>query len=146
MNTEQHEKSPQPSPSQLLAKMETLTVEVLLSYRQQAMMTSAFNPLKFWEQLQDRVRMATRKSTSPEEWATDLARSLKLGSPIASTCSALTELVSFLNENNLVSDWLTKLESEYMYLIALTRSIDEKRREAKKASKLVAEEGATHGV
>ncbi len=60
-------------------RLRTLTVEVLLCYRA-AYLKAGASPLKHWDQLQDRMRSAARRSQTPEEWATALSRGLQLPS------------------------------------------------------------------
>ena len=109
-------------------RLRTLTVEVLLQIRREYLGTGA-SALKHWAQLQDRMRSAARTTTTPEEWATAMCRSLRLPALHSSTCSALMDLVHVVTEKKCATEWLDLIEREYGYLLALARLASEKARE-----------------
>lgn len=111
-------------------KLRTLTVEVLLELRN-AYLRDGANPLKHWEQLQNRMRSASRRSRTPEEWATMIARGLQLRAFGSSGSQALIDLVAVVAEQGCAAEWLDLVEREYGFLMALTRRCAEQRREAK---------------
>lgn len=104
------------------------TVEVLLNVRAAYLATSGANVLKHWDMLQDRMRAAARVTSSPEEWATDLARSLRLGSPSSHYSEALRSLADDVRERKASREWLQLIEDEWGYLMAMTRSVAEQRK------------------
>jgi hypothetical protein len=111
-------------------KLRTLTVEVLLVMRA-AYLAAGANPIKHWEQLQDRARSAARRSQSPEEWATALARGLQLPALSSSGSRALVDLVAAVAERGCAVEWLDLIEREYGLLMAMTRLCAEERKAAR---------------
>lgn len=109
-------------------QLRDLTVEVLLSMRREYLAAGA-NALKHWDQLQDRMRSAARTTTTPEEWATAMCRSLRLAALHKESCSDLYQLAELVHEKQCAGDWLSLLEREYGYLIALARLASEKAKE-----------------
>lgn len=104
------------------------TVEMLEALRRAYIRTPHFNALKHWDQLQERMRLATRTSTSPEEWVTALARSLKLTALDSSASSALEALREAVLLAGGAGEWLALVEAEYAYLIAQMRVRSETRK------------------
>lgn len=111
-------------------KLRTKTVEVLLVMRA-AYLASGANPLKHWDQIQDRMRSAARRSQTPEEWATALARGLQLPALSSSGSRALLDLVAAVAERGCAAAWLDLIEREYGLLMALCRLCAEERRATK---------------
>lgn len=101
-------------------KLQRLTVEVILELRR-AYLASGASPLKHWEQLQDRVRMAAKTSASVADWVTNVSRNLGLGSPSNSLSSAIKLLELGVQETCYPEEWLDLVEDEYTFLIALCR-------------------------
>lgn len=103
------------------------TVAVVLELRAQYLADGA-NPLKHWQQIHDRLRMAARTSASVPEWATAMQRSLKIATPSSSLSSAILQLA---DEAACIPDpcWLDLIDQEHGYIMALARAESEDRRE-----------------
>lgn len=111
-------------------KVRSLTVEVLLDLRAAYLRTPRCSVLKHWSQLQDRMRAATRQSESPEEWLTTMVRTLGLDAPQASSSRSFRDLADFVRERGAAREWLSLLEREYGYVMAVARGVAEQRKEA----------------
>lgn len=105
------------------------TVDVLLALRSSYFRTASPNVLKHWDMLQDRMRAAARTTTSPEEWATEIARRWQLGSPNSDCSTALRALADEVRDRGASREWLDMVEAEYGYLMAMARSVAEARKE-----------------
>lgn len=112
-----------------LEKLRTLTVEVLLTVRA-AYLAAGGNPLKHYDQIENRMRSAARRSQTPEEWTTALYRGLQLPAPSSSGSRALVDLAAFVAEQRCAVAWLDLIEREHGYLMAMMRLCAEQRREA----------------
>lgn len=112
----------------------TATVGYLDEVRSAFLRTPAANVLKHWDMLLERVRLACRTSASVEEWATTLARSLKLPAPSSSVSSALKELEVVVKHGGTAAEWLTWLEREHAFVLASLRLRTETRKEEKRAA------------
>ena len=110
-------------------RLRTITVEVLLEVRRAYLQTSQVNILKHWDMLQDRMRSSARMSSSPEEWATNVARSLRLDAPSSRYSAAVLELTHAVHEAQCASEWLDLVEREYAFLMVMCRRIAEQRKE-----------------
>lgn len=111
-------------------RLENLTVELLLQIRSEYLANGA-NALKHWDQLQSRMLGAARTTDSVPEWLSAMCRSLQLGAPRSSTCSAASALQREVVDCGGASLWLDLVEREYSYLLAKTRLESETRRAAK---------------
>lgn len=122
-------------------KLRTETVEVLLDLRAAYLATAGANPLKHWDQLQDRMRAAARTCASPEEWVTKMARDLQLSAPSLTSSRSLLALVGEVSERHCRREWLDLVEREHGYLLALARLAAEQRRAARDAAVATTEDG-----
>ena len=113
-------------------RLRTLTVEVLLEIRRAYLQTGQANVLRHWDQLQDRTRSSARMSSSPEEWATNMARSLRLDAPSSRFSEAVLELTHAVREMSCEGAWLDLLEREYQFMIVMARRCAEQRKEEAK--------------
>lgn len=121
---------------QMKEKLRTLTVEVLLELRSAYLRTYGSTVmLTHWEQIANRVRSATRTTSSTEEWVTDLTRSLRLSASGSSLSSATVDLAAYVHERGCAVEWLDLLDREWGYVISLTRLAAEQRAEDKKAAR-----------
>lgn len=109
----------QPSEASL-DKVRQHTVAVVLGMRAEFLSAGA-NPLKHWDQILDRMRAATRMSTSVQEWTTAVARGLQLGSGSSLRNTDQIKLAETVEANGGARFWLDMLEREYGYIIALAR-------------------------
>jgi hypothetical protein len=109
-------------------KLRTQTVELLLVVRA-AYLADGGNPLKHWDQIQDRMRSAARRAQTPEEWATLLCKGLQLPVLSGKASKVLVDLVAMVAERGCAMEWLDLIEREYGLLMALTRLCAEQRRE-----------------
>lgn len=115
-------------------KLRQQTVAVLLTVRNEYLSAGA-NPLKHWDQIQDRLRSAARTSADVPEWVTKLSRSLGLASPSRARCSATDTLAGTVRELACAGAWLDLVEDEHGYLMAMTMLEADKRRAAREAEK-----------
>lgn len=104
-------------------------IEMLLEMRRSYLRTPGANVLKHWDILQSRMRSAARTSSNVEEWATDMARALRLDSPSASYSEALRNLADLAREHG--SAFLDLVDAEWGYLSAMARAVAEKRKETR---------------
>lgn len=114
-------------------RLRNKTVEVLLELRSMYLQQPHKSILKHWEMLQDRMRAAARTTSNPEEWATDMVRSLKAGSASSHFSTALRSLADDVRERKAAREWLQLVEDEWGYLMAVARGVSESRKEAKEA-------------
>lgn len=117
----------------LRERLRNLTAELLLEIRAAHLRTGSANVLRHWDQLQDRLRAAARTSTSAEGFATELARSMRVGSPSVPHATAVRVLADEVRERGCAREWLDLVEEEWGYLISLTRLLSEQRKEARNA-------------
>lgn len=106
------------------------TVNVLLAVRSEYLNAGA-NPLKHWDQIQDRLRTAARTSVDAPGWITALSRSLGLSAPSRARCLATDLLCG--ETADCASDWLDMVESEHGYLMALAMLEADKKRAEREA-------------
>src|ERR1700734_1217422 len=115
-------------------RLRTLTVEVMIELRSLYLRTYGSTvTLSHWEQLQNRMRSATRTTTGPEEWVTDLCRSLRLPAQGRLGSSATVDLVARIRERGCADEWLDLIDREWGYVMALVRMTAEQRKAAKAA-------------
>lgn len=112
-------------------RLRTLTVEVMLALRAAYLGSPGANALKHWDLLRTRLLSAVRTSQTPEEWVTSMCRRLQLPTLNSSASSAVADLADHVRERGNASDWLSLVEREHGYLMALTRRAAEQRREAR---------------
>ena len=105
------------------------TVDVVLELRAEYLRTPSVNVLRHWDQIQDRMRIAARTSAGPEEWATSIARALRLGPPRPPLAKAIFELASDVHERGCSDAWLDLVEREFGYVMAKARLLSEQRKE-----------------
>src|SRR5271155_1605259 len=110
-------------------KLRSGAIEMLLEMRAAYLRTSGANVLKHWDILQSRMRSAARTRGNVEEWATDMARALRLDSPSASYSESLRNLADLARDH--ASAFLDLIDAEWGYLSAMARAVAEKRKEAK---------------
>lgn len=112
-------------------QLRNLMVEYLLAVRSAYLRTAGCSVLKHWDQLQSRMRSAARTSSNPEEFATDMARSLRLESPSSDYSTALRQLTDAVHERNASREFLQLVEDEWGWICAMTRNVSDQRKEAK---------------
>jgi hypothetical protein len=59
-----------------------------------------------------------------------MARSLQLAAFSSSCSKAVLELTHYVHEKECAKDWLSLVEAEYAFLVAMARRIAEERKEA----------------
>jgi len=101
-------------------EIEGRTVDLIMEVRREYLASGA-NPLKHWDQLQDRIRVAARTSTSVAEWVTTLSRSLGLAAPSNSRSLVISKLAETVGHVCTPDEWLDLVENEHSYLIAMGR-------------------------
>lgn len=109
-------------------RLEKLTTDLILELRR-AYLAAGASPLKHWDQLQARVRMAARTSSSLAEWVTSVSRSLNLSSPANSLSLATKTLGLAIAETCYPEEWLALVESEHTYLMACARLEAQRRKQ-----------------
>lgn len=97
------------------------TVSVIGQMRGAYLGTPGASVLRHWDQIQDRLRAASRTSSTPEEWVTSLSRSLKLPAPDRWLSDSIFELTSLVAALSAARDWLDLVEREHAYLMSLVR-------------------------
>lgn len=90
------------------------------------------SPLKHWDQIQERIRMAARTSETVAEWVTSVVRSLGLPAPGKECSSATVDLIAAVPAGE-SSVFFDHVESEYSYIMALARLESERRASERKA-------------
>lgn len=110
-----------------------LTTDLVLCLRAQYLAGGA-SALKHWDQLAERLRAATRTSSTAEAWATRLCRDLLVAVPSAQTSAAMEALVLATRRHGAVA-WLALVEREWAYVMARARRLAEERREERLAAK-----------
>jgi hypothetical protein len=110
-------------------RLHDVTVEMLLEMRA-AYLAAGANPLKHWDQLQDRLRSSARTSAGVAEWSTAMARALRLPAPNSRYSDALVALDNAVDDVG-TAEWLAMLDAEWGLLIALARACAERRKEAR---------------
>lgn len=114
--------------------LERLTVDLLMEIRAAYLATPGCSALKHWDQLQSRMRVASRTCASVQEWVTAMHRGLQLPAPRSSTSSVIQALV---NEVDIMQRgqvaWLDLVEREYACLLSRCRLEAERRRDARDA-------------
>lgn len=106
-----------------------LRVVTLLAALRAEYLAAGASPLRHWDQLQDRVRVAARTSETVAQWITTLARMLGLGAPSKERSSATRTLVDAVGEERRdQAAFLDQLEEEVGLLMALTQEEAERRK------------------
>lgn len=94
------------------------TVDVVDAIARDAIFWGA-NPIKLWTQVSTRIVAAARTSTSPQEWASRLLRSLRIENASLPCSRAIEHLVIAVGPDS--DAWLTMVEREVGYLVAAVR-------------------------
>lgn len=105
------------------------TVDVVLALRTEYLRTATPNVIRHWTLIQERLRAATRTRSNPQEWATYLARALRLEAPSVFYAQALKTLVEEVEGHSTSAEWLRLLDLEWEWVMALAREAAEKRKE-----------------
>lgn len=109
-----------------------MTTAVLLEIRKAYLQSSHVNVLKHWDLLQSRMRIATRTATSSEQWVTQMYRGLCLTeAPSVASSACLVDLCSEIRRLQCFRQWRQMLELEWGLLMARTRLMSERIKEAK---------------
>lgn len=106
------------------------TIDVLLKLRTWALRFGA-SPLKVWDMLQERVRLATRRSTSVAEWVSTIMRSFQISSMDAEASAACVDLQLAVGPD--AQSWLTWLETSQQFLLAAARARFDAEKKPRKA-------------
>jgi len=121
-------------------EMRTLTVDVVLDMRRRYLQTTGCSVLKHWAQIQNRMRIATRTSATPQEWFTRFCDSLHLPCADIPASLAFSRLSEYVEGRKLCSKWLDLIEEEYGAIMAMARLAVEKEEE-----KIEKRKGDSHG-
>jgi hypothetical protein len=101
-----------------------LMVRWILAARWEYLAAGA-NPLRHWDQIQDRIRAAARMSCDVPTWSTAVARGLHIGAASHERAAATVDLAALVAGSEM--DWLDLVEAEHGYLMALARLRAEER-------------------
>jgi hypothetical protein len=112
-------------------RLEQMTVDVILAMRNEYLRNGA-SPLKAWDQIQDRLRSATRQSAGVKDWVTNLGRALNLPSPSKARCLAIDRLSTEVDDKT-AQEWLDMVEAQHSFLIAKTMLLAEQRKHEREA-------------
>lgn len=112
-------------------RVRNLTIEHVLDVRAAYLRTSGASPLKHWDMIQSRMRAAAKTTSSVEEWATALARALHLDAPSSAYSQSLLALADYVRERKGAPEFLQMIDDEYGYVMAMARSLAERRKEAR---------------
>ena len=110
------------------------TCAVLLEIRS-AYLRGGGNPLKHWDQMRDRLRVAVRQSSTVEQLITSYSRNLHLAAPSSSLSSATLSLVAEVEAMNCDAQFLQLIEDEEVFLFATIRAdADDRRAQSRNAA------------
>lgn len=113
-------------------KLVTMTVEVILGARALYLRTyGSAVVLSHWDQIQTRSRSALRRCQTPEAWASQLLRGLRVPAFGSSDSQALIDLVDYVRETGTCVAWRDILQRQEGYVLALARKVAEVRRETR---------------
>lgn len=105
--------------------MRDATTAWMLAARWEYLGTTGCNVLRHWDQLQDRMRAASRMADDVPSWTTNIARALSLGAPSPQRASATAALAEAVGKDALA--WLDLVEEEHGYIMACARLAAEAR-------------------
>ena len=114
----------------------TLTVETLLEIRRAYLASPGASPLKNWDMLTSRLKIASRTSPNPNAWVTCMLDRMNIASaPSVSSSRCFLELSSEVQERRVFVQWREILNREWGLLIAKTRLCAEEQAAAKHTAK-----------
>lgn len=90
------------------------------------------SPIKLWPQVQSRIVVAARTTSTPQEWATKVLRGMRVDAPSQATCEHLHELVHAIDN---AAYWLDDVEREAAFLVAEVRELKARKKEAAASKK-----------
>lgn len=108
-------------------------VEFVLVVRRSYLRAGA-NPIKHWEQLQNRALSAVRRAGSVDEWTTLLPRGLQLPTTLDSTGSSAIWELSKVAQDIGHTAVLDLMEREAGLIMAMARKLAEERADERKAA------------
>lgn len=108
-------------------KLEQALVSLILASRGEYLSAGA-NPLKHWDQIQDRLRASAQTSSDVQDFVTSFGRGLQLGAPGQARSNAIARLLDAASD---VPRWLDVVDEEHAFLMASARLKADLRREAK---------------
>lgn len=110
---------------------EVCTIDVLLRLRTWAIRYGA-SPLRSWDMLSERVRLATRRATTVADWVNTVMRSFRISSVDSDTSAAIVELSAIVGPDD-VQEWLTWVETSHQFLMAAARMRFDHEKKSRKA-------------
>lgn len=113
-------------------RLRKATVRVILSLRG-LYLANGGNALKHWTQIEDRIRVAVRVCESPQEWVSKLKSDLQISQTSSSLSSEAVMLCEEVDVLNAAAQWLSLVEQELGYVMALARLEAEDRAEQRDA-------------
>jgi hypothetical protein len=114
----------EPQKEALRQKLLAVLLEVRSAY-----LRNGASPLKHWDQIRDRMRVAVRQSGTVEQMLTVLCRSLHLPAPSSSLSSKILALVAEVEAMKCDAQFLQLVEEDEVYLLAEMRAQADDRRE-----------------
>ena len=115
-------------------RLREATAEFMGEARRDYLRTKA-SALTMYDTLQARMRSASGRSESPQEWCSEVLKGLRIPSPSNWTSVSIDALARAVQEVGDVPAWLDLVESESGYLVAVVRLAAEERREAREEAK-----------
>lgn len=122
-------------------ELETMLVEVLLSFRQQYLRTPGANTLENWRIVLDRMVASSRSSETVDKWFTMVQKRLQIPQLGKELSSDLLSLSQYVHDNDVWPEARNMIERERGLLEALGRSISDKRKEEREAQQQQAVSG-----
>lgn len=113
-------------------RLRKATVSVILALRG-LYLANGGNALKHWTQIEDRIRVAVRVCETPQEWVSKLKSDLQIPQTSSSLSSETVMLCEEVDVLNAATQWLSMVELELGYVMALARLEAEDRAEQREA-------------
>ena len=109
-----------------------VTVATILNLRMWAIRNGT-SPLRAWDTVSERVRLATRRSSSAETWISKVMQALRIGPVDEKSSALLAELAETVGEDS--DEWLAMVEDQHQFLFALAREQFDTSRKSSRRSK-----------
>jgi hypothetical protein len=109
------------------------TVTLILHFRLWALRNDA-SPLKVWEMLAERLRLATRQARTVQQWCSLVMRHLRIDTMDPESTRDMLDLVTATSGET--QAWLNLIRDELQFLLCCARErFDNQRKESKASAK-----------
>lgn len=110
------------------------TVAVVLALRTWAIREGIAKrkALRSWDIVSERMRLATRRATTVQEWTSMTMRTLQIGTVDAAAGNTLIELAAVVGGD--ADAWLTWVEDEHQFIFALAREQADRKKASRQAA------------